>query len=134
MRDHTETDESAGGASTPEPVGLPFERHAQEHSFSLQMMMDVTNQVARLEERTNGFGLRIQELRTDVRGIPGRTEFWAGLAIVITVMLALGGMINTQLSSHRLPEPPPIAVEEPVDRNEAQLRAVPDRVPTKPNS
>ncbi len=56
------------------------------------MLMGLQGSVAKLEERTNALGSKLDDVRGDLRGFIRRGEFWAGIGIIVTLLLGLSGI------------------------------------------
>ena len=75
--------------STPSEVTEPYQ-HPADHSWNLQILLDLKGAIERLEERTTHASKEVDILRQDFKGVPTRAAFWSGIGLVVVVLLGLG--------------------------------------------
>ncbi len=93
MSDPGQTEEREIGP--PPEEGTPFS-HPADHSWNLQMLVQLQGSVSKLEERTSNLGNKIDRLHNDLGGFLGRGEFWGGITLVIGALVALAGIFFSQ--------------------------------------
>jgi hypothetical protein len=85
-------------------------RHPSDHSWNLQILLDLKGAIERLDERTMNASNEVKLLREDFRGVPTRTNFWTGIGLIVVLLIGLGaaywnavdariGALATQLQS-----------------------------------
>lgn len=77
--------------STPTENAEPY-RHPADQSWTLQILLDLKGMVSKLDERTNRLNQDIISLQQDLKGLPGKKSFWSGIALIISIILALAGL------------------------------------------
>lgn len=83
-----------GGRAEPPPdSGTPYQhqQHPWDQSSLLQIMMEVKHSIGRLDERTENLRAEVIALRNDVKGLAGKGTYWAGVALIFSVVVALSG-------------------------------------------
>ena len=70
--------------SEPSEYGEAY-RHPADHSWNLQILMDLKGAIERLDERTAHVSAQTERLTAEVKGLPTRTAFWTGIASVIAI-------------------------------------------------
>ena len=78
------SEDSAPPATTP-----TRQSHAWDASPQLQMIRDVERAIGRLDERTETLREEVRELRRDVGGMITKGGFWAGIGVVVGVIVAV---------------------------------------------
>ncbi len=123
MSDPGQTEEREIGP--PPEEGTPFS-HPADHSWNLQMLVQLQGSVSKLEERTSNLGNKIDRLHNDLGGFLGRGEFWGGITLVIGALVALAGIFFSQR------EPPVVNVIIP-PAQESPAAATSDAKPLSAN-
>ena len=70
--------------TTPSESAEPYE-HPADHSWNLQILLDLKESIGRLDERTSRALDEVLLLRSDVKTLPTRTAFWAGVSLIVFV-------------------------------------------------
>jgi hypothetical protein len=88
--------------STPSENAEPYQ-HPADHSWNLQLLLDLKTSIARLDERlnerTHALGETVNALRTDLKDMPGRRSFWTGIGLLVAVVFGLAGAYWIAFSS-----------------------------------
>ena len=87
-----EKEQASSTTTTPSAESTPVYQHPSDHSFNLQFLLDIKGAISKLEERTARLQQDIAVVQSDVKGLPGRGSYWAGIGLIISVMLGLAGI------------------------------------------
>lgn len=114
---HDDGYRGGGGVGPPGPFGEPVSA-PRDHDWKLQVIMELQKSVGQLDERTKGLAEQIGHLRTDIGGIRGEMqrfvghgEFRWGVGIIVTILLAIGGLVWR--GPNAAPSPPAITQPSP---------------------
>ncbi len=88
-------------------------RHPADQSWNLQFLLDIKGSIAKLEERTNRLLQDTLTIQQDIKGLPGKASYWAGIGLIIAVLLGLAGIYQSTQNTI-VPQNPPVIKAPPL--------------------